>query len=227
MAKGECKPGFIKSPKGRCVDAEGPTGRRLRGLKPLPKAGPKPAPKTLAKACPAGKLRNPKTSRCISALTLCHKMNGVNPGKWGNATAAACRNALTRAIAGAPARLPAKHPAKAARPPARVHMGVPSKAAFKAVSDNLASKLGAKPLTQAKVRAWTTKMGEPVRAMYFDIGTGRPWMMDVAIKNGKILGIDDEDRKRDPTLRYVLPKHIAATKGQLFSGKIPLYTVSH
>lgn len=46
-----CKPGFIKNPaSGRCVDAEGPTGRKIRGLKPLPKFGPKPAPKARAKA---------------------------------------------------------------------------------------------------------------------------------------------------------------------------------
>lgn len=102
----ECKPGQIRNPaSGRCVDADGPTGRKLRGLKALPKFGPR-AP--LQKACPAGKVRNPRTSRCVAAMTLCHTMNGVNPAKFGNAVAAQCRNALTKKIAGVPSRLPNK-----------------------------------------------------------------------------------------------------------------------
>lgn len=95
----ECKPGYVKNPaSGRCVAADGPTGRKLRGLKPLPKFGPKPAPKAKPqKACAVGKVRNPRTGRCNNAVTLCHKMNGINPAKFGNATAAACRNALIHA----------------------------------------------------------------------------------------------------------------------------------
>lgn len=105
----ECKPGQVRNPaSGRCVDKDGPTGRKLRGLQALPKFGPKPAPKSTQKACPAGKVRNPRTGRCVAAMTLCHKMNGVNPAKFGNAVAAQCRNALTKKIAGVPARLPNK-----------------------------------------------------------------------------------------------------------------------
>ena len=103
-----CKAGYVKSPKGRCVDADGPTGRRMRGLKPLPKYGPKRQSKKSTASCKAGKLRNPRTHRCISAMLLCHKMNGINPARFGNATAAACHNALTKTIAGVPVHLPAK-----------------------------------------------------------------------------------------------------------------------
>lgn len=104
----ECKPGFVKNPaSGRCVDKDGPTGRKLRGLKALPKFGPKPAPKQTACRV-AGKVRNPRTGRCMDAMTLCHKMNGVNPSKFGNAVAAQCRNALTKKIAGVRVRVPAK-----------------------------------------------------------------------------------------------------------------------
>lgn len=48
MVQGQkkCKSGFIVNPaSGRCVDADGPTGRSLRGLKPLPKFGPQPQPR--------------------------------------------------------------------------------------------------------------------------------------------------------------------------------------
>ncbi len=41
----ECKQGQIRSPKGRCVDIDGPTGRRMRGLKPLPRSGRTALPK--------------------------------------------------------------------------------------------------------------------------------------------------------------------------------------
>lgn len=57
---GECPPGKIRNPStSRCVDAKGPTGRRIRAARG-----------NVMTPCPAGTVRNAATGRCVRAVPV-------------------------------------------------------------------------------------------------------------------------------------------------------------
>jgi superfamily II DNA or RNA helicase len=72
--KKDCPAGKVLNPKtGRCVNEKGATAKKIATPKPAPAppaepkpSTPKPKPEPKKKDCPAGKVLNPKTGRCVN-----------------------------------------------------------------------------------------------------------------------------------------------------------------